>query len=331
MVSANGITPWHKEGHVIPGEVSFKEGWKLSGHDFKVEKFQLHTPEGEAVPNAWGTRRTDNGHILTGCRRVLSDDWQPYQNADAWEVFEPLVKGGHVKLETAGVLDGGRKVWILGALVNHQALEVRKGDEVRNYVLFANGHDGSLSLTIGNTTVRVVCQNTLSAATHEGSMYKFRHIKGMNEKVEKWANIVAGLGQAFEKDIELFRQLDSTKVRGTKDIVNYTAAVFGKAEREQQKKDKISRRLQSMLDAFENEQAGSRAETHWDLYNALTYHVSHNSYDNLDSLAFGNRQKTLQRGLDVATVMSKGIPIEDVFGPGSQMVEKVQEISWANA
>lgn len=331
MFSANGITPWHREGHVLPADVGFEQGWKLSGHDFKIEKWQVHTPEGEPVPNCYGTRRTDTGVILTSCRRIVSEEWQPVQNDEVWRIWEPFVKSGEIKLETAGVLEGGRKVWILGCPA-HNSAEVLPGDEVKSYVLFANGHDGSLSVTLGHTNVRVVCCNTLEAAQRQGFMWKGRHVGEIAEKIADVAGIIAKLGEAFRGDIEVYQQLAATPVTDVADIVNYTAAVFGKAEQKAQQEDRVSKRLDAMLENFESgtgqDIPGVRG-TAWGLYNALTEYVSHQMRSDLDSIAFGNRAKLLRRGLDVARVMARGIPLEDVLN--GDVLDRVQEVQWSKS
>lgn len=331
MFSANGITPWHKEGTVLPGNVGFEEGWKLSGHDFKIEKFQLHTPEGRPVPNCFGTRRCDNGEILTTCKRVLSDAWQPMQNDEAWRIWEPFIKSGEIKLETAGVLDGGRKVWMLGCLTAKNAADVVKGDSVRNYILFANGHDGSLSITLGHTNIRVVCQNTLEAA--DRFMWKGRHTGDIADKLQDVTEVIAKLGAEFDRDIDIYQQLARTRIKAddaVSTVVQYTAAVFGKAERKAQEEDRVSKRLDAMLQNFEagiGQDIKGVQGTVWGLYNALTEYVSHQQRADLDSLGFGNQAKLLHRGLDVARVMARGIPLEDVLN--SDALNKVQEVQWA--
>jgi phage/plasmid-like protein (TIGR03299 family) len=330
MFSANGITPWHREGTIIRGVPSFREGWELSGHDFEVEKFQMHTPEGDPVTNVYGTRRKDTGAILTRCK-VVSDLWEPTQNGDGWRVFEPLIESGQIQLETAGVLDEGRKVWILGCLVGSEEGEVAPGDSVKNYILFSNGHDGTMALSIGLTRVRVVCQNTLEGAHREGEIMKFRHVEGSLAKLENAADIITSLGATFEADMETYRRLSKVEVKSTKDVVDYVAAVYGKEERKAQEEDRVSGRLRAILGKFEGEGMGSDLEgskgTAWGLYNALAEYVSHHR-ENVESLAFGPRKKLLQRGIDAAVLgFGKGIPLDQVFD--TDVVERADEKSWA--
>jgi len=51
-------------------------------------------------------------------------------------------------------------------------LRIGKDDIVQPYTLFANSHDGSMAFNIRLTTIRVVCQNTLSIALRENKFGK---------------------------------------------------------------------------------------------------------------------------------------------------------------
>ena len=53
-------------------------------------------------------------------------------------------------------------IWCLAELPGN--ILVGKKDNVKPYALFTNSHDGSIAIDVRLTTVRVVCQNTLSLA-----------------------------------------------------------------------------------------------------------------------------------------------------------------------
>ena len=336
MVSAHGITPWHREGTVVEGDLTALQAWQLSGQDFLVEKLQLHTPEGIAIPNVYATRRTDTGEILTRCK-VVSEKWKPLQNADGWKILDPLFESGQIEPETAGVLDGGRKVWILASFKGHESVDVGDGDIVKQYVLFANGHDGSLSITIGTTQIRVVCQNTLSYAqsADDNTLLRVRHMSGAMVQLENAADILANMGAQFEANADVYRALTKIKITSGKTLAEYVAAVYGVEEQKAQDDNKVSRRLRSVVENFESGMGSdlvSAKGTAWGLYNALTEYVSHSGGDEskrLDSLAFGGRAGILRRGLEAAVVLGKGIPLSDVFDSDTSVMHKTQEATWA--
>ena len=80
------------------------------------------------------------------------------------EFYRDLTEQAGFELETAGVLKGGRKFWALAKTGHSTAL---KGNDVVNgYLLLATSCDGSLATIAMPTTVRVVCNNTLSIAVN---------------------------------------------------------------------------------------------------------------------------------------------------------------------
>ena len=68
------------------------------------------------------------------------------------------------ELETAGVLKAGRKFW---ALAHRQGDRTQGNDRVAGYLLLTSC-DGTLATTATPTTIRVVCNNTLSAVPLNG-------------------------------------------------------------------------------------------------------------------------------------------------------------------
>ena len=57
-----------------------------------------------------------------------------------------------VSYETAGALQGGRRVWILAKLPQRYIIS---GDEVTPYLVFMNSHDGTGAIKAAMTPIRV--------------------------------------------------------------------------------------------------------------------------------------------------------------------------------
>src|SRR5690606_10872309 len=77
---------------------------------------------------------------------------------------------------TGGYLKSGEVVWLLARLPGD--IQARGDDVVETYLLFSNSHDGSSAIDIRLTTVRVVCQHTLSLAlghTSVGKVFRRAH------------------------------------------------------------------------------------------------------------------------------------------------------------
>ena len=91
---------------------------------------------------------------------IVSDRYKVVQNEDAFQFTDDLLGEG-VTYETAGALQGGRKVWLLARMPQRYVIA---GDEITPYMVFMNSHDGSSGVKVAMTPIRVVCQNTLNLA-----------------------------------------------------------------------------------------------------------------------------------------------------------------------
>lgn len=87
--------------------------------------------------------------------------------------------GAGVRYETAGSLQGGRRVWMLAHMPHEYIIS---GERISPYLLFSNTHDGTGAIKVALTPVRVVCSNTLnlalSTAKRSWSMIHTGDIKG---------------------------------------------------------------------------------------------------------------------------------------------------------
>ncbi len=105
---------------------------------------------------------------------VVHPEFKPLQNQDAGMLFDKLFGKGKRVYHTGGYLKNGEIIWLLAKLP--YGFKVSPKDKVQTYLLLTNSHDGSLPIDIRLTTVRVVCNNTLSLALFtKKAGHVFRH------------------------------------------------------------------------------------------------------------------------------------------------------------
>ena len=182
--------PWHGLGTVIDTAPTIADAIKLAGLDWRVELEPNYT----YLDGAWvetpsqsviKVERLADGSDFRSVLGSVGPAYTPLQNVDAFKWFQPWLDAGVATLETAGSLDGQRRVWVL-ARITRDPIVVSGDDEVAAYVLLAHAHDGSLAVRAGLTPIRVVCHNTLSAAIAGGkveSMFRISHTSGMRSRL----------------------------------------------------------------------------------------------------------------------------------------------------
>jgi phage/plasmid-like protein (TIGR03299 family) len=163
-----GDVPWHGQGKKLGQPANLKEAIQAGGLDWDVGIAPICTDE--EPPSPVKTRlaivRQDRpkGHP----RRVLGvahKGFKPLQNRRGIEIFDSIFGKGKRVYHTGGYLGTGEVVWVMAELPKN--IRVTDKDQVKTYSLFTNSHNGSIAIDFRLTTVRVVCQNTLSLALKE--------------------------------------------------------------------------------------------------------------------------------------------------------------------
>lgn len=236
-------TPWHNIGTVVAEAPSIAEGIKLAGLDWKVMSQSLLRADGENVDEfAKVFVRSDNNKTLA----VVGPNTHPLQNVHAFDFFEDFVKASECKLETAGSLDEGRKIWVM-AKIQRPNSEIVKGDEVAKFVLLSNSHDGTTAVRVGYTPIRVVCANTLAMAhsNAQSKLIRIRHTSDVKKNVDSVRETMKIADEAFEATAEQYRFLANRSINEN-DLRKYVKLVFKLDEND----SKVSTRSKNMLDAI---------------------------------------------------------------------------------
>lgn len=149
--------PWHNLGKIVADAPNSAEALRLAGLDWTVEQTDVYA-DGFIIPGYRANIRNTDRTVLG----IVSDQYKVVQNAEAFSFTDSLI-GGDVRYETAGSLKDGKRIWLLAKMPDCQVA----GDAVEPYLCFTNTHDGSGSVRVCMTPIRVVCNNTLNIALSE--------------------------------------------------------------------------------------------------------------------------------------------------------------------
>ena len=104
-------TPWHGLGRIIMDAPASREALELAGLDWQVESRNIYSGTGAMIPGYRANVRSTDEAVLG----VVSDRYRIVQNEEAFQFTDDLLGEG-VTYETAGSLQGGKKVWMLARL-----------------------------------------------------------------------------------------------------------------------------------------------------------------------------------------------------------------------
>lgn len=305
QMAYTGEVPWHGLGTLVPADLTPAQMLEAAGLDWTVEKipaFAEVAGQKVAVGKSALVRNVDQSII-----DVVSDDWNPIQNQEAFEFFNDFIGAGEMSMETAGSLRDGQIVWGL-AKVN-DTFELFGGDRVDGYLLFTNFHKYGHSTDVRFTSVRAVCNNTVTAALSEKvqNMVKISHRKAFNGDEVKSVLGVAHDRLAQYKEAAAFL---GSKRYTNENIVDYFKRVFPVSGNHDNKKKEMSRNAETALDVLVRQPGTEFAPgSWWQAFNAVTYMTDHvigrNADNRLTSSWYGSNRNLKSKALETAIEMAE--------------------------
>jgi phage/plasmid-like protein (TIGR03299 family) len=309
-----GEPAWHGKGKVLTHCLTAAQAIVEAEQDFEVEKWPLSAckPSGAYAIGADGwfaTVRTDVEKVLG----IVSGQYKVFQNREAFSFMDEVVQEGAAVWETAGCLDGGRRVWMLAKIPKE--VKVAANDVVNTYALLAMGHDGGMAVHVLPTTTRVVCQNTLNIAlgaaakqlvirhtqSMKGKIALARHHLGIvHQKVDEFEHQAHALRAVSLKETDVTRYVEEFFPTRVKPDFTDGAALLEQITRGQQDRgdvvrdllaahyaetERIARRNEGiLLQILDNHDRDPAAGTAWGAYNAVSQYADHQKkYQSADS------------------------------------------------
>jgi phage/plasmid-like protein (TIGR03299 family) len=216
MFSGKGEVPWHGIGTVLDGVLTSEEAIKAAKLSWKVDQVPVYTANNWAaeIPGYVANVRSDTREVLG----IVSDRYSVAQNKDVFAFADELIGNNRVKCayETAGSLWNGRRVFMLVNMPKGRIV----GDEYQPYLCLSNAHDGSSALQVFLTGIRVVCNNTLTAALRSATRkISIRHLGVMTDRQEEAIRTMGAASKYFH-DLEVFASLLAGKKVNITDVLN---------------------------------------------------------------------------------------------------------------
>lgn len=307
-----GIKGWYEYGTDVKKHLNSEDAIKAAKLDYEVEKQSLFLADGTEVPNHFATVRTDNKKIFG----VVGGRYTLLQNKPAMSFLDGIVGIKEAIYESAGAFRSGAKVWLLAKLPGF----IRTvGDDITNkYLLLHNSHDGSGSVQIMFTPIRVVCANTLNvavgAATNKISLRHTQNIGLKIQQVQQQLGIVNQRFSIFEEASKKLATVDLTN-QAFKDYLKNTGLV-PKVESEDQstRAKNIIEEISGLFVHGKGANLPGAKRTAWGAFNAVSEYVDHRRSTLNDDKKKPTEAQKLENGLKRAE--------SQLFGSGSVVKQK---------
>ena len=306
-----GATPWHGLGNRLTQKQPLEVWQREAGMNWQIQESPVHFKADtvgnlgtiHSFPEQKVLYRSDTKAPLS----VTSNRYQVVQPREVLEFYRDLTEVSGYELETAGILKGGRKFWALAR--TGQTTALKGNDQVNGYLLLATSCDGTLATTATPTTVRVVCNNTLTislnGATHA---IKVPHNTRFDpQAVKKQLGIAVSQWDEF---MYRMRALAERKVQWH-EAMGFFMNVLCDVSPNSQLPEVLpnERALRKVQSLYEGQGRGatllSAQGTAWGLLNAVTEYVDHerrarSTEYRMDSAWFGAGAALKERALNAA-------------------------------
>lgn len=298
-----GDVPWHGLGKKVSNDLTPLQMLDEAGLNWTVRKepsFIILNDEAVEIDRSALIRDRDS-KILD----IVSNDWNPVQNQEAFEFFNDFIGAGDMEMHTAGSLKDGQIVWALAKVKD--SFELFKGDRIESYLLFSNFHKYGFSTDVRFTPIRVVCNNTLALSLNSKveRMVKISHRKKFEADNVKEMLGIAKDKLAQYKEMAVFL---GSKMYKEESLVDYFQRIFP-VNGNEPKKD-MSRNASRALSLIHTQPGAEYAEgSWWQAFNTVTYMTDHelgrSADTRMQSAWYGTNKALKTKALETAVEMAE--------------------------
>jgi phage/plasmid-like protein (TIGR03299 family) len=319
-----GQTPWHGLGQQLPSGLPIDDWIVQAGMDWEIMESPVRFIAGQQ-PYLGEIKPYEDHKVLyrsdtLAPLSVVGQRYNVVQPREILEFYRDLTEQSDFELETAGVLKGGKKLWALAK--TGQSTTLKGKDVTKGYVLLATACDGTMATTAQFTSIRVVCNNTLTVAVsdtsgavkvpHRSAFDASKVKQALGISVSDWDEFMYRMKALSERKVNrresrnyLLNVLTDTE-KGGKTEKNGTTHNPNLSKSEE-------RTLNRTLDLFNGQGMGaalpSAEGTAYGLLNAVTQFIDHEgrsrTQDNrLNSAWFGQGAAIKRKALDQALLLT---------------------------
>ena len=335
MFSAKEL-PWHGLGQIVEGALTSEEAIKAANLGYEVIKIQnmAHYEGANYVsPGSFSTFRKDTKKVLG----AVGKDYTIIQNWEAFSFFDAIVGEGKAIFETAGVLGNGEQIFITAKLPKSIVLD--NVDQINQYLLLSNSHDGSRSIEVLFTPIRVVCNNTLTAALSLAkNRIKIRHTASAKDKLNEAHKLLGIHTELLAEQETMFNLMKDKHIATAEEFYTYVCNVFLTPRelldlthaglKNLRELDSISTKKLNMMGDVEKyfvsgagQELRTAKDTLWGAYNAITGYYQNakdfksDSTKKMRSNFYGSNYNKMHDAYKIAVDMAYGnIPILTIDG-----------------
>ncbi|MFH1761577.1 MAG: DUF932 domain-containing protein [bacterium] len=272
---------------------SVEEAFNQAGLWWYAQELGLITSDLHNITSHKAIVRSDDHKKVLG---IVGKGYQIIQNHEAFSIMDVLSQRHRAVFKYCGIIDEGRKV-VLQAKVGN-AFDVRPGDSHEKFITAVNSFDGSSSVRIYFSAVRLFCMNQLNLSWRKRELSVSVKHTGNAESHIKEAFQIFNISNDYFSNYKEKASYLCRKIVNKNMVERFLDQVIGEAEFTRKKNQR--ERVEQLFVYGK----GNGRGTAYDLVNGLTEWVDHErSKDNLDSRLLGSGAALKSMAFDTALAL----------------------------
>ncbi len=288
------MLPWHRLGTAVPDGATVEQMLDVASCNYDVfttnvaavdaSGNMLYDSSGDPViiNDSRATVRSNadgsfKGISTVGTRYVVQQNREVLDRAvSVAKIMRGLRSDDNVRVDACGSVGGGREFFATIHLGTSIIDPSGIADQIDEYLVVRNGHDGKTPITFVNTPIRVVCKNAVMVAVNESSKkVTARHTKNADSIVNDGLEVAKQWGDLSRKTKKIAERMIQIPVKNNDVVASVSRDVLfrGTGKRSAQHLDSSVDSIVSLY--LNSKNSATYGKNGWSLYNAVVEYLDH--------------------------------------------------------
>jgi phage/plasmid-like protein (TIGR03299 family) len=277
-------SPWHGEGQIVPLNSPIETWKKEAGLEWEAYGcpvvYYTEDKQVKFFPKRKVLYRNDTSAPLS----IVSDDYRIVQPGEIVDFFYGVLEQHNMEMSSCGSLFGGKRFFATAKLKD---FEIIKGDVITGYLLITTSLDGTLATVAKITSIRTVCNNTLTMAMNEKNknMVKVIHSTTFNpDKVKLDLGLIEECQFNFITNMQKLANVSCTP-KQAEDF--YKEMFFEKGVSEQS--NQLEQKVENIMNLYKNGNGSEFGKnTYYNVLQGITDYFTNSTKPRTESAKFWN-------------------------------------------
>lgn len=288
------ILPWHRLGTAVPDGATVEQMLDIASCNYDVFTTNVAAVDANGnmlldsigrpviINDSRATVRSNadgsfKGISTVGTRYVVQQNREVLDRAvSVAKIMRGLQSDENVRVDACGSIGGGREFFATIHLGTSIIDPSGIADQIDEYLVVRNGHDGKTPITFVNTPIRVVCKNAVMVAVNESNKkVTARHTKNADSIVDDGMEVAKQWSSLSRKTKKIAERMIQIPVKNNDTVATIARNVLFRGNGK-----KSAQHLDSAVDSIvglylNGRNSANYGKNGWSLYNAVVEYLDH--------------------------------------------------------